>query len=84
MFGFLFKDFIYLFVRDTERGRDTDRGRSRLHVRNPMRDSIPGPRGHTLGQGAQPLNHPGAPILYSFLVVKGKRNKVRSSTRSRK
>ena len=27
-----FKDFIYLFMRDTERGRDTGRGRSRLHA----------------------------------------------------
>ena len=26
----IFKDFIYLFMRDTERVRDIDRGRSRL------------------------------------------------------
>ena len=31
-FLFFFKDFIYLFMRDTERGRDTSRGRSRLHA----------------------------------------------------
>ena len=31
-------------MRDTERGRDTGRGRSRLHAGCPMRDSIPGPR----------------------------------------
>ena len=33
-----FKDFSYLFMRDTEieRGRDTGRGRSRLHAGSPM------------------------------------------------
>ena len=35
--------FIYLFMRDTERGRDTGRGRSRLPVGSPRWDSIPGP-----------------------------------------
>ena len=35
---------------DTERGRDTGRGRSRLHAGSPMRDSIPGPQDHALGQ----------------------------------
>ena len=42
----LFLDFIYLFMRDThkrERGRDTDRGRSRLHAGSPMGDLILGP-----------------------------------------
>ena len=40
-----FKDFTYLFMTDTqrERGRDTGRGRSRLHVGTLMWDSIPGP-----------------------------------------
>ena len=33
-----------------ERGRDTDRGRSRLHARNPTWDSIPGLQDHTLGR----------------------------------
>ena len=28
--------FIYLFMRDRERGRDTGRGRSRLHAGNLM------------------------------------------------
>ena len=45
-----FKDFIYLFMRDTERGRDTGRGRSRLHAGSPTGDSILGPRGHALDQ----------------------------------
>ena len=47
---FFFKDFIYLFMRDTERGRDSGRGRS------PMWDLIPGPRDHTVSW-RQMLNH---------------------------
>ena len=43
-----FKDFVYLFRRDTERGRDTDRGRSRLPSGSLMQDLIPGPQGHNL------------------------------------
>ena len=46
---FLKKDFIYLFMRDIERGRDTGRERSRLHTRSLMWDSILGLQGHTLG-----------------------------------
>ena len=49
-----FKDFIYLFMRDThterERDRNTGRGRSRLPAGSPMWDSIPGPWGHALGR----------------------------------
>ena len=47
---FFFKDFIYLYMRDTERerdterGRDTGRGRRRLPTRSPMQDLISGPR----------------------------------------
>ena len=49
--SFLKKDFIYLFMRDTEkeRSRDTGRGRSRLHARSPTWDLIPGLQDHTLG-----------------------------------
>ena len=38
-------------MRDThiDRGRDTGRGRSRLHAGSLMQDSIPGPQDHTLG-----------------------------------
>ena len=32
---FFFKDFIYLFMRDTQGGKDTGRGRSRLHAGSP-------------------------------------------------
>ena len=37
-------------MRDIERGRDTGRGRSRLHAGSPMWDSIRGLKDHTLGQ----------------------------------
>ena len=56
-------------MRDTqrERGRDTGRGRSRLHAGSPTRDSIlgldpgtPGPRPGPKA-GAKPLSHPGIP-----------------------
>ena len=40
-------------MRDTEReresGRDTGRGRSRLHAGSPTRDLIPGLQDHVLG-----------------------------------
>ena len=56
-------------MRDTERGRDTGRGRSRLHVESLMWDSIqglqitPGASG-----GAKPLRHRGCPDLIFFLL----------------
>ena len=43
------KDFIYLFMRGAERGRDPGRERSRLHAGSPMGDSIPGLWDHALG-----------------------------------
>ena len=43
---------MYLFMRNTERGR----GRSRLLAGNPVRDLIPEPRDHILSQ-RQRLNH---------------------------
>ena len=45
---FFIKDLMYLFMKDTERGRDTGRGRNRLHAGSPMGDSFPGPWGHAL------------------------------------
>ena len=65
LFVFL-KDFIYLFMRDTKKGRDIGRGRHRLPAGSAMWDLIPGPQDHDLSQrqiGAQPLNHPGAPVF---------------------
>ena len=51
--------------REREGGRDTGRGRSRLHVGSPMRDLIlglcPGPKA-----GAKPLRHPRIPKKLSF------------------
>ena len=38
----VFKDFISLFMRDTERGIDISRGRNRLPLGSLMRDLIPG------------------------------------------
>ena len=37
--------------REKERGRDTGRGRSRLHAGSVMWVSIPGLQDHALGQG---------------------------------
>ena len=54
LINFLKKYAIYLFMRDT--GRDIGRGRSRLSVRSPMRDSILGSRNQDLSQ-RQMLNH---------------------------
>ena len=45
-----FKDFIYLFMRDTERGRDTGTERNRLPEGSLMQDSILGPQDHDLSQ----------------------------------
>ena len=54
---FFFEDFIYLFLRDTERGRDMHRQREKqLHAGSPMPDSIPGLWDHALSQ-RQTLNH---------------------------
>ena len=51
--NFLKKDFIYLFMRDTEkereRGRHTGKGRSRLHAGSPMWYLIPGLQDQALG-----------------------------------
>ena len=54
VFSLLFRFYslkrFYLFMRDTERGRDPGRGRRRLHAGSPMRDSIPGSWGHDLSR----------------------------------
>ena len=59
---FLKKYFIYSQERQRERGRDTGRGRSRLHAGSPMWDSILGLQDQALAEGsAKPLSHPGCP-----------------------
>ena len=56
-------------MRDTERVRDTGRGRSRLPLGNLTQDSNPGPEPRTPGSqpeskaGAQALSHPDAPLV---------------------
>ena len=51
MFYFFFLRFyVFIHERQTERGRDTGRGRSRVHAGSPMRDKIPGPWGLTLSR----------------------------------
>ena len=57
-FSTLFFLRFYLFIHE---GRDIGRGRSRLPVGSPRRDSIPGPRDHYLSQ-RQMLNHWATPV----------------------
>ena len=70
-YSFFFKDFIYLFMRDTERARDTGRGRSKPHAGSPVWDSILGPQGSHPEPKAdtQPLSHPGVPDLKFFQTL---------------
>ena len=49
---FFFK--IYSFMRDTERGREMVRGKSRLHAGSLMWDSIPGSQDHALSRRQTP------------------------------
>ena len=60
---YFFKDFINLFMRHREEGRDICRGRrSRLPAGSPMRNSIPGPGSCPEPEAdAQLLSHPGIP-----------------------
>ena len=62
------KKRFYLFTRETKRGRDIGRGRSRLPCREPDVGLDPRTLGSPLElkADAQPLSHPGAPPLWSF------------------
>ena len=66
MFSFFFKDFIYLFMRDTEKERERQRHRQR-EKQAPCRERDMGldprsPESHPgLKAGAKPLSHPGIP-----------------------
>ena len=52
---FFLRFYLFIHEKQRERGRDTGRGRSRLHVGSPMWYSIPGFQDHALGQ-RQALN----------------------------
>ena len=52
---FFLRFYLFMIDIERERGRDTGRGRSRLHARSPMWDSIPKTLDHTLN-GRQTLN----------------------------
>ena len=54
-------------MRDTERSRDPGRGRSRLPVGSPTRDSIPGAQNHTLNR-KQRLNHCRGPRAEVYIL----------------
>ena len=47
---YFFLKILFIHERRTERGRDIDRGRSRLLTGSPMWDSIPGVWDHALSQ----------------------------------
>ena len=60
----------YVFIHEghRERGRDTGRGRSRLHAGSSMWDSIPGSRDHTWAKGrCSTTESPTGRLLASFL-----------------
>ena len=65
-----FLNFIYFFhKRHTERGRNTGRGRSRLHARSTMWVGVdPGSPGSCFESkaDAQPLSHSGVPVLIFY------------------
>ena len=55
--------FVYSFMRDTESGRDTGRGRSRLLTASLMWNSMPELESCLEPKAdAQPLSHPGISI----------------------
>ena len=60
---FFFKDFIYLFMSDIERGR----GRSRLPAGNPVQDSIPEPGTMTRAKGRCSATEPPRCLSNLFL-----------------
>ena len=67
------RDFIYLFTRHREKGRDTGRGRSRLQAGSLMCDYIlglnPGTPGSCPGQKAQLLSHPVIPNNFQTILI---------------
>ena len=47
--GFFLRFYLFMIDTEREKGRDTGRGRSRLHAGSPTRAWIPGLQDHTLG-----------------------------------
>ena len=56
LFFIFIKDFIYIFMRDTETCRNVGRGRSRLPTGSLMQNLIPGSQDHAMSQRKM-LNH---------------------------
>ena len=68
---FFFKDFIYLFMRDTERerGRDTGRGKQALCRVPDVGLDTGSPGSHPgLKAGAKPLSPPGIPVPFNLYI----------------
>ena len=62
-FIIIFKFYLFIHERHTERSRDTSRGRSRLPVGSPTGElRTPGSQPEPLAD-AQPLSHPGVPLM---------------------
>ena len=60
---FFFKDFIYLFMRDTWREAETQAEREAGSSQGPIWDSIPKPGSLPEPKAdTQPLSHPGVPL----------------------
>ena len=70
-FAIFFKDFIYLFMRDTKRERERERQRHRQKKQTPCRETDVGLDPGSPGSGPGPkaaLNHkpPGLPYISDF------------------
>ena len=63
-----FLNILFICSWETQRGRDTGRGGSRLHAGNPMWDSIPGPQDHALSW-RQTLNCWATQVSPYFVVL---------------
>ena len=69
LFIYIFKDFIYLFMRDTQRERQRHRQREKQAAcREPDVGLDPGTLGSRseLKADGQPLSHPGVPYSFFF------------------